>query len=168
MAKIRVLVVDDSATMRGLIGATLRRDPEIEVVGFAADPHEARAAIKALNPDVITLDIEMPNMNGLEFLEKIMRLRPMPVVMLSTLTLAGADATLRALELGAVDCIAKPAGPAQGADEIVVKVKIAARASVRTKADAAPAATRPCATRPRATSWRSARRPAASRRYWRS
>ncbi|MFZ4607426.1 MAG: response regulator, partial [Caulobacter sp.] len=70
MTPVRVLVVDDSATMRGLIGATLRRDPEIEVVGFAADPHEARAAIKALNPDVITLDIEMPNMNGLEFLEK--------------------------------------------------------------------------------------------------
>eukprot|EP01035_Chromulina_nebulosa_P002208 gene2208-2977_t len=120
--------------MRGLIGATLRRDPEIEVVGFAADPHEARAAIKALNPDVITLDIEMPNMNGLEFLEKIMRLRPMPVVMLSTLTLAGAEATLRALELGAVDCIAKPAGPAQGGDalgELAARVKAAAAARVR-------------------------------------
>lgn len=134
MTPVRVLVVDDSATMRGLIGATLRRDPGIEVVGFAADPHEARAAIKALNPDVITLDIEMPNMNGLEFLEKIMRLRPMPVVMLSTLTLAGADATLRALELGAVDCIAKPAGPAQGGDalgELATRVKAAASARVR-------------------------------------
>lgn len=134
MTPVRVLVVDDSATMRGLIGATLRRDPEIEVVGFAADPHEARAAIKAFNPDVITLDIEMPNMNGLEFLEKIMRLRPMPVVMLSTLTLAGADATLRALELGAVDCIAKPAGPAQGGDalgELAARVKAAAAARVR-------------------------------------
>ena len=141
MTPVRVLVVDDSATMRGLIGATLRRDPEIEVVGFAADPHEARAAIKALNPDVITLDIEMPNMNGLEFLEKIMRLRPMPVVMLSTLTLAGADATLRALELGAVDCIAKPAGPAQGADalgELAMRVKSAASARVRPIGQPAP------------------------------
>jgi two-component system chemotaxis response regulator CheB len=141
MTPVRVLVVDDSATMRGLIGATLRRDPEIEVVGFAADPHEARAAIKALNPDVITLDIEMPNMNGLEFLEKIMRLRPMPVVMLSTLTLAGADATLRALELGAVDCIAKPAGPAQGADalgELAMRVKAAASARVRPIGQPAP------------------------------
>lgn len=134
MSAARVLVVDDSATMRGLIGATLRRDPQIEVVGFAADPNEARTAIKALNPDVITLDIEMPNMNGLEFLEKIMRLRPMPVVMLSTLTQVGADATLRALELGAVDCIAKPVGPARGEDalsELAMRVKAAASARVR-------------------------------------
>ena len=144
MSPVRVLVVDDSATMRGLIGATLRRDPDIEVVGYAADPNEARAAIKALNPDVITLDIEMPNMNGLEFLEKVMRLRPMPVVMLSTLTLAGADATLRALELGAVDCIAKPAGPAQGGDalgELAARVRAAASARVRPIGQ--PAATRP-------------------------
>ena len=77
MSPVRVLVVDDSLTMRGLISAALKSDPEIEVVGTAADPIEARAAIKALNPDVITLDVEMPNMNGLEFLEKIMRLRPM-------------------------------------------------------------------------------------------
>ena len=143
MSPVRVLVVDDSATMRGLIGATLRRDPDIEVVGYAADPNEARAAIKALNPDVITLDIEMPNMNGLEFLEKVMRLRPMPVVMLSTLTLAGADATLRALELGAVDCIAKPAGPAQGGDalgELAARVRAAASARVRPIGQ--PAATR--------------------------
>ena len=81
---VRVLVVDDSPTMRGLIAAALRRDPDIEVVGWANDPLEARAAIKRLDPDVITLDVEMPNMNGLEFLEKIMRLRPMPVVMVST------------------------------------------------------------------------------------
>src|ERR1700744_3380123 len=103
MSRIKVLIVDDSATMRSLIGAVLRRDPEIDVVGMAGDPLEARAAIKALEPDVLTLDIEMPNMNGLEFLEKIMRLRPMPVVMVSTLTHRGAEASLQALEIGAVD-----------------------------------------------------------------
>jgi len=143
MPKIRVLVVDDSATMRSLITAALSRDPEIEVVGGAGDPFEARGMIKTLNPDVVTLDIEMPNMNGIEFLEKIMRLRPMPVVMVSTLTQAGAEMTLRALELGAVDCVGKPAdatGTQEALAEIVTKVKIAARASVRTNAGAAPAA----------------------------
>jgi two-component system chemotaxis response regulator CheB len=142
MPKIRVLVVDDSATMRSLITAALSRDPEIEVVGGAGDPFEARGMIKALNPDVVTLDIEMPNMNGIEFLEKIMRLRPMPVVMVSTLTQAGAEMTLRALELGAIDCVGKPAdatGTQEALAEIVAKVKIAARASVRTNAGAAPA-----------------------------
>ncbi|WP_454718047.1 protein-glutamate methylesterase/protein-glutamine glutaminase [Caulobacter segnis] len=142
MPKIRVLVVDDSATMRSLITAALNRDPDIEVVGGAGDPFEARGMIKALNPDVVTLDIEMPNMNGIEFLEKIMRLRPMPVVMVSTLTQAGAEMTLRALELGAVDCVGKPAdatGTQEALAEIVAKVKIAARASVRTNAGAAPA-----------------------------
>jgi two-component system chemotaxis response regulator CheB len=141
MAKIRVLVVDDSATMRGLITAALNRDPEIEVVGAAGDPFEARGMIKALNPDVVTLDIEMPNMNGIEFLEKIMRLRPMPVVMVSSLTQAGAEMTLRALELGAVDCVAKPTIATNTADtlnEVAVKVKAAARASIRTKADDKP------------------------------
>ncbi|UAL11140.1 chemotaxis response regulator protein-glutamate methylesterase [Caulobacter segnis] len=141
MPKIRVLVVDDSATMRSLISAALNRDPEIEVVGGAGDPFEARGMIKTLNPDVVTLDIEMPNMNGIEFLEKIMRLRPMPVVMVSTLTQAGAEMTLRALELGAVDCVGKPAdatGTQEALAEIVAKVKIAARASVRTNAGAAP------------------------------
>ncbi|HWA61375.1 MAG TPA: chemotaxis response regulator protein-glutamate methylesterase [Caulobacteraceae bacterium] len=133
MTAARVVIVDDSPTMRGLISATLRRDPELEVVGSAGDPFEARQMIKDLNPDVITLDIEMPNMNGLEFLEKIMRLRPMPVVMVSTLTQAGADATLRALELGAVDCVAKPTGASVGEalSELARKVKTAARASVR-------------------------------------
>ena len=131
---VRVLVVDDSATMRSLISAVLRRDPEISVVGTAADPLEARAAIKGLNPDVITLAVEMPNMNGLEFLEKIMRLRPMPVVMVSTLTQAGTDVTLAALEIGAVDAVAKPA-PGVSAQEafgdLAEKVKIAARSRVR-------------------------------------
>lgn len=131
---IGVLVVDDSATMRGLIGAALKRDPEIEVLGFANDPLEAREQIKKLNPDVVTLDVEMPKMNGLEFLEKIMRLRPTPVVMVSTLTQAGADVTLAALELGAVDCIGKPVGGVTAQEafaELTVKVKAAARARVK-------------------------------------
>jgi len=132
---IRVLIVDDSATMRALIRATLQRDPQIEVVGEAADPLEARTAIKALNPNVITLDVEMPNMSGLDFLERIMRLRPMPVVMVSTLTSRGAEATLSALELGAVECIAKPAvaGPSAFSD-LAEKVKAAAGARVRPRA----------------------------------
>ncbi len=131
---VRVLIVDDSATMRSLIAATLRQDPEIEVLGFANDPLEAREAIKRLNPDVITLDVEMPHMNGLDFLEKIMRLRPMPVVMVSTLTQAGADATLSAMELGAVDCVGKPGAGATAAEafaDLAEKVKAAARARVR-------------------------------------
>lgn len=131
---VGVLVVDDSATMRGLIGAALKRDPEIEVLGFANDPIEAREQIKKLNPDVVTLDIEMPKMNGLEFLEKIMRLRPTPVVMVSTLTQSGADVTLQALELGAVDCVGKPVGGVTAQEafaELTAKVKAAARARVK-------------------------------------
>lgn len=144
MSVARVLVVDDSLTMRNLISAALRQDPEIEVVGTAADPIEARAAIKALNPDVITLDVEMPNMNGLEFLEKIMRLRPMPVVMVSTLTAAGTDVTLAALEIGAVDAVAKPAvARADAFGELVTKVKAAARSCVRARGDAPAAAVAP-------------------------
>ncbi len=129
---IRVLVVDDSATMRALIVDALRRDPGIAVVGEATDPVQARSAIKALNPDVLTLDIEMPQMNGLDFLERIMRLRPMPVVMVSTLTSRGADATLRALELGAFDCVAKPRlADREGFDRLVPMVRAAAGAKVR-------------------------------------
>ena len=129
---IRVLVVDDSATMRGLITARLRSDPSIEVVGQASDPHEARQAIKRLNPDVITLDIEMPNMDGIEFLDKIMRLRPTPVIMISTLTQRGADSSLRALEIGAFDCIAKPGtGSSEDFDLLVEKVKAAAHSRRR-------------------------------------
>ncbi|MGO4410725.1 MULTISPECIES: protein-glutamate methylesterase/protein-glutamine glutaminase [unclassified Brevundimonas] len=143
-ALVKVLIVDDSATMRSLISAVLRRDPEISVVGTAADPLEARARIKELNPDVITLDVEMPNMNGLEFLEKIMRLRPMPVVMVSTLTQAGTDVTLAALEIGAVDAVAKPA-PGVSAQEafgdLAEKVKIAARSRVRALEARAPRVT---------------------------
>ncbi len=96
MNPVRVLVVDDSATMRGLISASLADDPGIEVIGQASDPLEAREAIKALNPDVMTLDVEMPKMDGLEFLEKVRRLRTFPVVMVSSLTARGATATIRA------------------------------------------------------------------------
>jgi two-component system chemotaxis response regulator CheB len=104
----RVLIVDDSATMRRLIRATIAGDPRLTVVGEAGDPHEARERIKALSPDVLTLDVEMPHMNGIEFLSRLMRLRPMPVVMLSTLTHQGSQAAIEALALGAIDCIGKP------------------------------------------------------------
>jgi len=104
------MIVDDSPTMRALISTLLSRDPDIEVIGTAHNAPMARQMIKELDPDVITLDIEMPHMNGLDFLEKIMKLRPMPVVMVSTLTHKGAEATVRALELGAVDCYGKPSG----------------------------------------------------------
>ena len=145
---VKVLVVDDSLTMRNLISAALRSDPEIQVVGAAADPIEARAAIKALNPDVLTLDVEMPNMNGLEFLEKIMRLRPMPVVMVSTLTAAGTDVTLAALEIGAVDAVAKPASATPDAfRDLIGKVKTAARSRVRARGDAPAAEAAPSAYR---------------------
>jgi two-component system chemotaxis response regulator CheB len=126
MRRVRVLVVDDSPTIRGIITRVLSADAEIEVVGAAGDPLEARELIKTLNPDVITLDVEMPKMTGIEFLEKIMRLRPMPVIMVSTLTQAGAAISLEALELGAFDCVGKPAF--EGLPE---KVKEAARARVR-------------------------------------
>ncbi|RDV03503.1 protein-glutamate methylesterase/protein-glutamine glutaminase [Undibacter mobilis] len=133
--KIKVLIVDDSAVIRQLLSMLLSEDPEIEVVGTAGDPLIARDRIKALNPDVVTLDVEMPNMDGVTFLRKIMTLRPMPVVMVSTLTQAGAETTLEALEIGAVDFIAKPVhDAAQGLSEIAgelrSKVKQAARARV--------------------------------------
>jgi two-component system, chemotaxis family, protein-glutamate methylesterase/glutaminase len=132
MKKVKVLIVDDSSTMRGLIATALARDAGIEVVGEAEDPLQARQAIKALNPDVITLDVEMPNMSGLEFLDKIMRLRPMPVIMVSTLTSRGADETIRALEIGAIDCIEKPRpGNEHNFEELPFKVKIASSARVR-------------------------------------
>lgn len=128
-APARVLVVDDSATMRALIRAALGRRSDLTVVGEAGDPLEAREAIRALSPDVITLDVEMPNMNGLEFLERLMRLKPMPVVMVSTLTQRGAEATLAALELGAVDCVGKPTGPNDDSFErLADTVAVAARA----------------------------------------
>ncbi|MGB8364291.1 MAG: protein-glutamate methylesterase/protein-glutamine glutaminase [Rhizomicrobium sp.] len=139
MKPIRVLIVDDSATIRQILTAVLSRDPEIEVVGAAPEPAIARQMIKDLNPDVLTLDVEMPHMNGLEFLEKIMRLRPMPVVMVSTLTQRGAEVTLSALEIGAVDYFAKPTENLAalldtGGEELATKVKTAARARVRPSA----------------------------------
>ncbi|MBO9193032.1 protein-glutamate O-methylesterase CheB [Rhizobium sp. 16-449-1b] len=128
----RVLVVDDSPTMRGLITAVLQSDPDVDVIGQAGDAMEAREAIKKLNPDVVTLDIEMPNMNGLDFLEKIMRLRPMPVIMVSTLTHRGTNATLAALEIGAFDCVSKPQpGDMRPFADLAEKVKAAARSQRR-------------------------------------
>lgn len=108
MKNIKVLIVDDSALIRSLVRELLSGDEQIQVVGEAEDPFQARDLIKQLNPDVLTLDVEMPKMDGITFLSNLMRLRPMPVVMLSTLTTKGADITLEALELGAVDFIAKP------------------------------------------------------------
>lgn len=133
MKPVRVLVVDDSMTVRSLIRALLSRDPDVEVIGEAADPHEARAAIKALNPDVVTLDVEMPRMNGLEFLEKIMRLRPTPVIMVSSQTTCGASAAIAALEMGAFDCVAKPGpGEQENFGELLrSKVKAAVGSAIR-------------------------------------
>jgi two-component system chemotaxis response regulator CheB len=135
-AKIRVLIVDDSALIRGLLTQILGDDPGIEVVGVAPDAYVARERIKALNPDVLTLDVEMPRMDGLQFLRNVMRLRPMPVVMCSSLTQRNADVTLAALELGAVDFVTKPKSDVARnlsayAAEIVAKVKLAAGARVR-------------------------------------
>ncbi len=147
----RVLIIDDSALVRELLTGIISSDPRLTVVGTAPDPIIARDKIKALSPDVLTLDVEMPRMNGIEFLEKIMRLRPMPVVMISTLTREGADTTLRALELGAFDYVAKPTQRLTEAieplkREICDKVAAAAKARVRglspapKPAHAAPAA----------------------------
>jgi two-component system chemotaxis response regulator CheB len=154
--RARVLIVDDSALVRELLTGILSADPELEVVGVAPDPIIAREKIKTLSPDVITLDVEMPHMNGIEFLERLMRLRPMPVVMISTLTTEGADTTIRALELGAIDYVAKPTrrlseSIAGLSDEIRTKVKTAAKARVRGGATrrSAPAA-RPEAAAPAA------------------
>ena len=108
MNKIRVLSVDDSALMRQLMTEIINSHPDMEMVATAPDPLVARDLIKKFNPDVLTLDVEMPRMDGLDFLEKLMRLRPMPVVMVSSLTGKGSEITLRALELGAIDFVTKP------------------------------------------------------------
>lgn len=139
---ISVLVVDDSALIREVLSRMLSRDGDIVVVGTATDPIDARAKIKALNPDVVTLDIEMPNMNGLAFLDRLMRLRPTPVVMVSTLTKKGASETLLALELGAVDFVAKPSADFEGGIEafgagLRDKIRAAAKSDVRSRVDRA-------------------------------
>jgi two-component system, chemotaxis family, protein-glutamate methylesterase/glutaminase len=140
-AKTRVVVVDDSALVRSLLKEIIDRQPDMQCVGTAADPLVARETIRSTNPDVITLDVEMPRMDGIDFLAKLMRLRPTPVVMVSTLTERGADVTLRALELGAVDFVAKPKigladGMRQLADDITDKIRVAARSQVRRTASA--------------------------------
>lgn len=136
---IKVLVVDDSALIREVLTRTLGRDGDIVVVGTAEDPIDAREKIKALNPDVLTLDIEMPNMNGLQFLDRLMRLRPLPVVMVSTLTTKGASETLLALELGAVDIVAKPSADLAGGldafgENLRQKVRAASHSDVKSRA----------------------------------
>jgi two-component system, chemotaxis family, protein-glutamate methylesterase/glutaminase len=136
MSKIRVVVVDDSAVVRKVLTAILNSDTGIEVVGVASDPYLARDKIKKLDPDVITLDVEMPRMDGVTFLRNLMRLRPMPVVMVSSLTKGGAEITLEAMEAGAVDFVTKPAldlaDPlANYGEDLIEKVKTAAGARVR-------------------------------------
>jgi len=136
MAKIKLLIVDDSALIRQMLTKIFNSSDDIEVVGAAVDPIAAREKIKRLNPDVITLDVEMPRMDGLTFLRNLMRLRPMPVVMISTLTEKGAAVTLEALELGAVDFVAKPKVDVSNslneyAEDIIAKVRMAAKAHVR-------------------------------------
>lgn len=136
MSKIRVLIIDDSQVTRDVLTEILNSSPAIEVVGTAEDPLIAREMIKQLNPDVLTLDIEMPRMDGITFLRNLMRLRPMPVVMISALTESNAEITLTALSLGAIDFIAKPAGDTENtmneyADEIIAKVIMASKANFK-------------------------------------
>ncbi|ODS90581.1 MAG: chemotaxis response regulator protein-glutamate methylesterase [Comamonas sp. SCN 65-56] len=143
-SKIRVIVVDDSALVRSLLTEIINRQPDMECIGAANDPLQAREMIRSLNPDVITLDVEMPRMDGIDFLGRLMRLRPMPVVMVSTLTERGAEVTMRALELGAVDFVAKPRiGLAAGIQllttEITDKIRVASKARVHRLAPAAAA-----------------------------
>ncbi len=136
MSKIRVLIIDDSLLIRKVLTEILNSSADIEVVGSAEDPLIAREMIKELNPDVLTLDIEMPRMDGITFLRNLMRLRPMPVVMISALTESNAEVTLTALELGAVDFIAKPIVDVENAlndyaEDIIAKVKVASQANIR-------------------------------------
>jgi two-component system chemotaxis response regulator CheB len=144
MKKTRVLIVDDSALMRQLLTKIFAHDSSIEVVGTAADPIAAWKKIQELSPDVLTLDVEMPKMDGVTFLTKLMAVRPMPVVMVSSLTARGAETTLRALEAGAVDFVTKPSidvtnGTAQISDDIIIKVRAAAMSRVRRPAARAAA-----------------------------
>jgi len=134
--KIKVLIVDDSALIRSVMKEIVSSQPDMEVVGVAPDPIVARELIKQTNPHVLTLDVEMPKMDGLDFLEKLMRLRPMPVVMVSSLTERGSEITMRALELGAVDFVTKPkisiqSGMREYADLIADKIRAAAKARIK-------------------------------------
>jgi len=136
MEKIKVLCVDDSALIRGLMSEIINSQPDMEVVAVAPDPLVARDLIKRHDPDVLTLDVEMPRMDGIDFLERLMRLRPMPVVMVSSLTRAGSEITLRALELGAVDFVQKPelgirSGLLEYGELIADKIRAAARSRPR-------------------------------------
>ena len=136
--KIKVLIVDDSALIRSVMKEIISSQPDMEVVGVAPDPLVARDLIKQTNPDVLTLDVEMPKMDGLDFLEKLMRLRPMPVVMVSSLTERGSEITMRALELGAVDFVTKPkisiqSGMRDYTDLIADKIRAAAKARIRAR-----------------------------------
>jgi len=145
MKKIKVLCIDDSSLIRRIMTQLVNEQPDLEMVATAPDPLIARDLIKIHNPDVLTLDVEMPRMDGLDFLERLMRLRPMPVVMLSSLTRKGSDITLRALELGAVDFITKPQiglqdGMAQYSEMIADKIRMAAKARVRRHDGKAPVA----------------------------
>ena len=145
---IKVLIVDDSALIRSILSEIINKQPDMEVVGTAPDPLVAREKIKALNPDVLTLDVEMPRMDGLAFLEKLMRLRPMPVVMVSSLTEKSSAITLRALELGAVDFVTKPKmdirnGMQEYAEQLTEKIRIAAKARVSRLSGTQPAPRRP-------------------------
>lgn len=136
MKKTTVVVVDDSALIRKLLTEIINSQSDMEVIGTAADPLAAREMIREMNPDVLTLDVEMPKMDGLDFLEKLMRLRPMPVIMVSTLTERGSDITLKALELGAIDFVSKPkidiaAGLKEYSNEITNKIRIARSARIK-------------------------------------
>ncbi|MGX4642437.1 protein-glutamate methylesterase/protein-glutamine glutaminase [Massilia sp. SYSU DXS3249] len=147
--KTKVLIVDDSALIRSVMSEIVNSQPDMEVVATAPDPLVARELIKKHNPDVLTLDVEMPKMDGLDFLEKLMRLRPMPVLMVSSLTERGSEITMRALELGAVDFVTKPklsiqAGMREYTELIADKIRAAARARVkRVSASAAPTTSLP-------------------------
>jgi two-component system chemotaxis response regulator CheB len=144
VSKTRVLIIDDSALVRSLLTEIINKQPDMEAIGAAPDPLVAREMIRAMNPDVLTLDVEMPKMDGLDFLERLMRLRPTPVVMVSTLTERGAETTIRALELGAIDFVAKPKiGIASGltdlGHDICEKIRVASRARMHRHVVAAPA-----------------------------
>ena len=152
-AKIRVLIVDDSAVVRQVLSKELSKCPDIEVVATAVDPYHARDKIVKLKPDVLTLDLEMPRMDGLTFLEKLMQHWPMPVIVVSSLTPQGSQTALRALELGAIDVVSKPGSAFSVADlgeSLVQKIKAAARVRCRKRSPEPPAppAGKPAAFRP--------------------